>query len=213
AHIQLSAKASQSYQQPEQLPVSVSSENSQISNTRPEDARQTPIAPTEEEFYKRSHTDKEGGGELLQFLSFIVDDEEYALELSETSEVVKMREITEVPHAPLFIAGIISLRGEIIPVISLQKRLGLKERDITPETRMLVASHADMKMGLIVDKIMGVARIDPNKIESAPSVQQEAGAESPIKAFGDKFIRGLVHHQDRLIILLSLPALFKMEEV
>lgn len=173
--------------------------NSQIVNSEP----QISIAPAADEFYKRD-IDKKAEDGLIQFLSFIVDDEEYALELSETSEVIKMREITEVPHAPSFVAGIISLRGEIIPVISLSKRLGLKEKDITPEARMLIAFHADMKMGFIVDKIMGVARIDPNKIESAPSVQQEAGAE---------FVRGLVHHQDRLIILLSLPALFKMEEV
>ncbi len=172
--------------------------NSQIANSE----SQISMAPVADEFYKRD-IEKKGEDGLLQFLSFIVDDEEYALELSETSEVIKMREITEVPHAPLFIAGIISLRGEIIPVISLQKRLGLKEKDISSEARMVIAFHADMKVGLIVDKIMGVLRIDPNAIEPAPPATQEAGGE---------FIRGLVHHQGRLIILLSLPALFKMEE-
>lgn len=173
--------------------------NSQIANSEP----QISIAPAADEFYKRD-IEKKGEDGLLQFLSFIVDDEEYALELSETSEVVKMREITEVPHAPLFIAGIISLRGEIIPVVSLQKRLGLKEKDISSEARMVIAFHTDIKVGLIVDKIMGVLRIDPKTIESAPPAQQEAGAE---------FIRGLVHHQERLIILLNLPMLLEMEEV
>lgn len=163
---------------------------------------QTSIAPTADEFYKRN-IEKEGEDKLLQFLSFIVDNEEYALELSETSEVIKMREITEVPHAPLFIAGIISLRGEIIPVISLQKRLGLKERDATAETRIAIASYADIKMGLMADRIMGVLRIDPEEIESAPPIHTEVGIE---------FIRGVVHHKDRLIILLNLPMLLKMEE-
>ncbi len=169
--------------------------NSQIST-------QNSLAPAADEFYKRN-IEKKREDELLQLLSFIVDDEEYALELSETSEVIKMREITEVPYAPLFIAGIISLRGEIIPVISLQKRLGLKERDITPEARMLVASHADIKVGLILDRIMGVVRVNTNDIESTSSIQQEGGSE---------FIRGVIHHKDRLIILLNLPILLKMEE-
>ena len=161
------------------------------------------MAPTADEFYKKN-IEKKGEGELLQLLSFIVDDEEYALELSETSEVIKMREITEMPHALFFIAGIISLRGEIIPVISMQKRLGLKEKDIGPENRMIVASHTDIKIGLIVDRIMGVVRVNPNDIESTSTIQQEAGGE---------FIRGVVHHKDRLIILLNLPMLIKMEEV
>lgn len=176
--------------------------NSQIASASGGTEPQISIAPTADEFYKRD-TEKKGEDGLLQFLCFIVDDEEYALELSETSEVIKMKEITEVPRAPLFIAGIISLRGEIIPVISLQKRLGLRVKDITSEARMAIAFHADMKIGLIVDRIMGVLRIDPNEIESASAVQQEAGAE---------FIRGIAHHQERLIILLNLPMLLKMEE-
>lgn len=161
------------------------------------------LAPSADDFYKRDVERKSEDG-LLQFLSFIVDDEEYALELGETKEVIKMRDVTEVPHAPSFVAGIISLRGEIIPVVNLSKRLGLKEKEATPEARTLIAFHADIKMGLMVDKIMGVLRIDPDKIEPAPPVQQEAGVE---------FVRGVAHHQGRLVILLSLPALFRMEEV
>lgn len=165
---------------------------------------QISMAPTADEFYKKNMEKKEGG-ELLQLLSFIVDDEEYALKLSETVEVIKLREVTEVPHAPSFIAGIISLRGEIIPVISMQKRLGLKEKDIDlNENRMIVASHADIKIGLIVDRIMGVVKVNPNNIESTSNIQQETGGE---------FIRGVVHHKDRLIILLDLPMLIKMEDV
>lgn len=203
-------------------------ENSHIANRK----SQISLAPSAKEFYKRN-IEKEADDRLLQFLSFIVDDEEYALELHETKEVVKMREITEVPHAPHFIAGIISLRGEIIPVISLQKRLGLKEKDITSAARMVIAFHTDIgsfasegahpsalgggadahyepsvekasngvKIGLIVDRIMGVVRLNPEEIEPAPPVHREAGAE---------FIRGVVHYEDRLIMLLNIPMLCKI---
>jgi len=108
-----------------------------------------------------------------------------------------------VPHAHDFITGIISLRGEIISVINLARRLGLKERGVSPETRMLILSHTDVKVCFIVDRIMGVVRINPKEIESALSMQKEAS---------DEFIRGVVHHQDRFIILLNLPALIKFEE-
>lgn len=172
--------------------------NSQIANSK----SQLSIAPTADEFYKRD-VKKESEDELLQFLCFIADDEEYALELDEIKEVIKVRGITDVPHAHDFIIGIISLRGEIISVINLARRLGLKERGVSPETRMLILSHTDVKVCFIVDRIMGVVRINPKEIESALSMQKEAS---------DEFIRGVVHYQDRFIILLNLPALLKFEE-
>ena len=163
---------------------------------------QLSIAPTADEFYKRD-IKKEGEDELLHFLCFIADEEEYALELNEIKEVIKMRGTTDVPNVHDFVSGIISLRGEIISVINLARRLGLKEKDAGPETRMLIVSHTDVKVCFIVDKIMGVVRINPKEIESALSIQKDAS---------DEFIRGVVHHQDRFIILLNLPALLKFEQ-
>lgn len=174
----------------------------QISSALGGHKSQRSIAPTADEFYKRD-IKKQGEDELLHFLCFIADDEEYALGLDEIKEVIKMRAITDVPNVRDFVSGIISLRGEIISVINLARRLGLKERDISPETRMLIASHTDVKACFIVDRIMGVVRINPEKIESALSVQKDAS---------DEFIRGVVYHQDRLIMLLNLPALLKLEK-
>lgn len=173
--------------------------NSQISTPN----SQISIAPVAEEFYKRGSADKNKEEELLQFLSFIVDDEEYTLELSEITEVIKTRDITDVPHVPPFIAGIISLRGEIIYIMNLQERLGLKDKEISPETRIIIAKHDDIKIGLIVDKIMGAIRVNPKEIESTSNVQGSAGIE---------FIRGMVHHKDRLIMLLNLPMLLAMKD-
>ena len=180
----------------------IQKQQSQISSTLGGPKSQLSRAPTADEFYKRD-IKKEGENELLQFLCFIADDEEYALELDEIKEVIKMRGITDVPHAHDFITGVISLRGEIISVINLARRLGLKERDVSPETRMLILSHTDVKVCFIVDRIMGVVRINPKEIESALSMQKEAS---------DEFIRGVVHHQGRFIILLNLPALLTFEE-
>jgi len=161
------------------------------------------IAPANEA-YRRDLALEEKEGELLQFISFVVDEEEYAMGIGEITEAVKMKEITEVPNAPFFIAGIISLRGEIIPVMSLQKRLGLKERDITQDTRIVITSFEDMKMGLIVDSIRGVFRVHPAEIESTPPIQGEAAVE---------FIKGVVHNKGRLIMLLSLSLLFEKDLV
>lgn len=157
-----------------------------------------------DEFYKRG-ADKKAEDVTLQFLSFFIDNEEYAIELRETSEIIKMRDMTEVPYTPFFIAGIISLRGNIIPVFNLHKRLGLKEKPATYDTRMVIASlhnHDEIKVALVVDKISGVTRVNPNEIEATPSIHQEAGVE---------FIRGVVHYdKDRIIILLDLEILIEV---
>ena len=157
-----------------------------------------------DEAYRRDLAVEEKEDELLQFISFVADKEEYALGIGEITEAVKMKEITEVPNAPFFIAGIISLRGEIIPVMSLQKRLGLKESDISQDTRIVITSFEDMKMGLIVDSIRGVLRVHPAEIETTPPIQGEAAVE---------FIKGVVHNKGRLIMLLSLSLLFEKDLV
>lgn len=165
-------------------------------------SQQKSIAPTED-IYKRNLMEKEEEDDLLQFLSFIVDDEEYALELNEIIEVIKMREATDVPNTPSFIVGIISLRGEIISMMNLQKRLGLKDGNVSPATRIVITSYLETKMGFIVDKILGVIKVNPKAIEPPPPIQAGIAIE---------FIRGVVHHKNRLIILLNLPMFFNLEE-
>ncbi|HAG51366.1 MAG TPA: chemotaxis protein CheW [Deltaproteobacteria bacterium] len=164
------------------------------------------IAPTDEEFYEGGRADKKEE-DVLQFLCFYVDDEEYALELSVIAEIIKLRDITDVPHIPDFMAGIISLRGEIIYIMNLQKRLSLKKRDITPENRIIIALAETkiglVKMGLMADRIVGVVRVNSKNIEPTTNIQ--GGTCS-------RFIKGVIHYKGRLIIMLNLPVLLETEE-
>ena len=76
--------------------------------------------------------------ELRQFISFSVGEEDYGLELLRVKEVIRVREITWLPKAPSFVKGIINLRGDVIPIIDLRDKFGLKSREDTAQTRVIV---------------------------------------------------------------------------
>src|SRR5271169_6917129 len=93
-------------------------------------------------------TDK---GELRQFISFSIGEEEYGLELLRVKEVIRIREITWLPKAPSFVKGIINLRGDVIPIIDLRDRFGLEPQTHTAATRVIVVEVDGRLMGMVVD--------------------------------------------------------------
>jgi len=90
-------------------------------------------------------------GELRQFISFSVGDEEYGLELLRVKEVIRVREITWLPKAPSFVKGIINLRGDVIPIIDLRDKFGLEAKEATAMTRVIVVEVDGKLMGMVVD--------------------------------------------------------------
>lgn len=105
----------------------------------------------------------------LEFLSFMLDREEYALPLARISEIIKPREITEVPRCLSFVLGIISLRGAVIPVFDLAARLKLGKVKWDRASRIMVVRRLDGGLvGLAVDSVKGVVRVLPSDIEPPP---------------------------------------------
>lgn len=140
----------------------------------------------------------EGGaaaGGLTEFLGFMLDDEEYALDILEIKEIIRLQAITPVPRTPGYLKGIITLRGIIVPVFDLRSRLGLKEAEHGPRTRVVVVYRGDEFAGMIVDSITQVMRVSVDKVEPTPPTIGTVEAE---------FIKGVTRHQERLIILLNL---------
>ena len=88
-------------------------------------------------------------GELRQFISFSVGDEEYGLELLRVKEVIRVREITWLPKAPSFVKGIINLRGDVIPIIDLRDKFGLESREQTAQTRVIVVEVDGKPVGTV----------------------------------------------------------------
>jgi purine-binding chemotaxis protein CheW len=137
----------------------------------------------------------EGATEKTELLGFMISDEEYALDILEIKEIIRLQTITPVPRTPDYLKGIITLRGVIVPIFDLRCRLGLKEREHGPLTRIIVVYRGEEYAGLIVDSITQVMRIGAEQIEPPPTTIGVVEAE---------FIRGVTRHQERLVILLNL---------
>ncbi|HOP41395.1 MAG TPA: chemotaxis protein CheW, partial [Geobacteraceae bacterium] len=143
-----------------------------------------------------THTESvEAAGETLKYLRFRVADEEYGLSLLEIREIIKPRDVTEVPGMPEYVAGIISLRGTIIPIFDLRLRLGLAANEQVGQERIIIARNHEGSVGLFVDEVFQVITLSMSAIEKAPTV---------LEGIDREFVTGLGRHGQRMLILLDL---------
>ncbi len=138
-----------------------------------------------------------GGQDSRQYLAFNLGDEEYALDIRQISEIIKVREFTDIPRAPRFILGIISLRGVVVPIFDLRCRLNLGVSDLLPTTRIVVCRHEDVSVGLLVDSINQVVNLVNDELEPPPGV---------LSGLDRDMVSGLGRYQGRMIILLNLQS-------
>lgn len=142
-----------------------------------------------------STTEKAGSSELLQLVTFHLGDEEFAVDILNIQGINRMVEITKVPNAPDYVEGIINLRGKVIPIIDLRKRLGLPPTEYTKSTRFIVVEIDNKIIGFIVDSVSEVLRIDSSITEPPPQV---------VSGIDTEYITAVAKLEDRLIILLDL---------
>lgn len=135
--------------------------------------------------------------------TFFLANEEYGVDVRLVQEIIRVSEITPVPRAPGFIKGVISLRGRIIPVVDLKRKLNLGEVDVKGRAaRIAVVKVRERLIGLLVDGASQVLRIPLTRIEPAPEEVVEIDAN---------YIRGVAKLEERLIILMDLPKILALE--
>lgn len=141
--------------------------------------------------------------DLIQLVSFKVGNEEFGIDILKVQEINKMLHITKVPNAPDFVEGVVNLRGRIIPVIDLRKRLSMEKREHDNKTRIVVVDITGNIIGFIVDEVNEVLRIGKDIIENPPELVSRADSD---------FITSVAKLEDRIIILLDLDHLLKKDE-
>jgi len=130
-----------------------------------------------------------------KYLCFKVADEVYGINIMDIKEIIRPRDVTEVPRSPSFVSGVISLRGIIIPIIDMQKRLGLQRQRITGRERVVVVKSSESFSGLVVDEIIQVAGVDGDSIEAAPTV---------LEGIDRDFVAGIGRTGGNMVIILNL---------
>jgi purine-binding chemotaxis protein CheW len=129
-----------------------------------------------------------------EMLAFLLSGEEYVIAVGQVNEVLKMWSLTPVPNAPEHILGVSSLRGTMLTIIDLGKRLGLGPAAMSEKSRVVVVTVDDEKVGFIVDRVTGVVKLSPDLVRAVPETVEH----------GVEFLRGIARKDDRLFILLDL---------
>ena len=143
------------------------------------------------------------GATQVQVVAFKLRREEYGFNILNVKEIKGLTDITRVPFASDFIKGVINLRGSVLPVIDLKKRLGLQDMEYTDDTRIVVVREDDLEVGMIVDAVTGVITLNGDQIDAAKAVDNE----------NSRFITGVGKvAEERLIILLNLEAIIGLQD-
>jgi purine-binding chemotaxis protein CheW len=135
-----------------------------------------------------------------QLVVFQLGSEEYAASISQVKEIIRYGGATKLPNTPEHMEGIINLRGKVIPVVDLAKRFGLAQAK-QAGTQALIVEAAGREVGMVVDVVSEVLRLEDGAIEPGQTVSH-AG----------EFLRGIGKAGDRLLIILDLDKLFSEEE-
>jgi purine-binding chemotaxis protein CheW len=141
--------------------------------------------------------------EVLQWVTYRLDDETYGINVMQVQEVLRYTEIAPVPGAPGYVMGIINLRGNVVTVIDTRSRFGLPPADVTDNTRIVIIESEEQVLGIMVDSVAEVVYLKTSEIDSAPSVGTEESA---------KFIQGVSNRGDQLLILVDINKLLSDDE-
>ncbi len=139
-----------------------------------------------------------------KYLTFVLNHEEYGLEILRVREIIGLMDITPVPQVPHFIKGIINLRGKVIPVVDLRLKFGMPEAEYTKETCTIVVDIENRLMGIVVDTVSEVLDIAAKDIEPTPSLG------STIKT---DFILGMGKFKGKVKILLDIDKVLTLDEL
>lgn len=142
--------------------------------------------------------------ERVQLVVFRLGSEEYGVDIHQVREIIRVPSITRVPRAKDFIEGIFNLRGGVIPVLNLRRRLGFADVDVSEDERVVVAEIGEHIVGMRVDGVSEVLGVERSQV--APPSPYIVSVDS-------EYISGIVKLDDRLIILLDLDRVLSVEEL
>lgn len=138
-----------------------------------------------------------------QLVVFELANEFYGIDIAVVESIIKMQAITQLPKTPAYIKGVTNLRGTVLPVIDLRIRFGLETQPDTKQTRVIIVTMGNIKVGVMVDGVSEVLRISDASIEPLPAMVNSVNAD---------FLKGIVRLEDRLIILLEVEKVLDLQE-
>jgi len=150
----------------------------------------------------------EGITQTTQYLSFKLDKEEFALDISRVREVLDLTRITKVPQTPNFMKGVINLRGSVVPVVDLNMKFGIKDTEKTVNTRIIIGEVSidgeATIIGALADSVHEVMDLEPENIEPAPKIGTRLNTE---------FLKGMGKRDEEFVMILDIDKVFSADEL
>jgi len=140
-------------------------------------------------------------GDQLQLVGFQLGAEEFGLDILRVQEIIRTQQLTRVPNLPGYIDGVINLRGKVIPVIRLRKRIGMESSDADKNTRIVVVEVHGHTIGFVVDSVSQVIRLSADVVEPAPRLG---------KCEND-YVSGVGKIDGRMLLLLDIEKVMNEE--
>lgn len=163
--------------------------------------------PSETKHSDKSHCPTEQD-KTSQYLSFTLGNEEYGVDILSVQEIRGWESVSRIPNVPSYEKGVVNLRGSIVPIIDLREKLHIKFTDYTQLTVVVVLQTTDdnktRTMGVVVDSVSDVITINNTEVQNAPDFGAKASNE---------FVNGLISVDERMVILLNVDKLLKLEEI
>jgi len=148
------------------------------------------------------------GLEATQYLTFVLDEEVFAVDVARVREILEMPTITKVPQVPDFMRGVINLRGCVVPVIDLHLKFGMQPAAQTVNTCIIVVEVAmdgeNIVLGALADSVQEVIEMEASQIEAAPHIGTHLRTE---------FLRGMGKHNERFVMILDIDKVFSSAEL
>jgi purine-binding chemotaxis protein CheW len=167
--------------------------------------RLTPIS-------RSTDMDTAANSEVNQFLTFVMENEQYAFRVSHVREVLTVPKLTKIPRMPDYMKGVVNIRGSVIPIIDLKKKFGMGDTQLTTDTAIIVVeicmenegSESEiLHLGIFADSVKKVIAIQESEIEPPPKIG------SKVKA---TFIEGMGHSENDFIVILNITEILSAED-
>lgn len=146
-----------------------------------------------------------GGG---QYLTFMLAGEEYGIEILKVQEIKGWEKVTPIPNTPEHVLGVLNLRGAVVPIVDLRQRFGLENVKYGTTTVVIVVKMTqedqERTVGIVVDGVADVYRLDSNEIQPAPEMGGTIHSE---------FVRGLATVEEKMVILLEVDSILDFKQL
>ncbi len=140
----------------------------------------------------------------IQIVCFKIGKEEYGIDILQVQEILKLPKVTKLPKSLDYIMGVMDLRGKVIPIIDLSRKFRIASDNISGSNRAIVVDIGGKQVGLGIDSVSHVLKVDSKDIEPPPPV---------VKGISGKYIVGIAKMESGFIVVLDISKLFSKEEV